>query len=297
MIIEKQSWTQCKICHMKLEEMIHRYKEKGKYKSQYFQSHLLDDHDMSLNDYFNNNEVCPCGICNKKLDIITKGANIVYKKLACGRNQGVLKWSQLAKETRKGKNNPMFNKKPWNTGLTKEISDSVMSISEKMSNRIVSDTTKKKQSNSAKKRQVHGHTGHKHSEQTKHKLRLNTLLMIKNGKFKQLDTKPSIVFEKILNDLNISYEKEKQVDCWSFDFYLIDYDVYIEVDGDYFHSNPKLFPLGPKTKTQKVNYYRDSKKNKFCEEKNINLIRIWESEIFGEQECVKQKLLALNILD
>jgi very-short-patch-repair endonuclease len=121
--------------------------------------------------------------------------------------------------------------------------------------------------------------------------------MIKNGKFKHTDTLPSLKFESFLQDLDISYEKEKLESYWSFDFYLKDLNIYIEVDGDYFHSNPKLYNDGPKTKTQKVNYYRDKRKNEYCINNNINLIRFWESDILGDEECVKQKLSELKKLD
>tara|TARA_Y100000593_G_scaffold49662_2_gene93575 strand:- start:3977 stop:4870 length:894 start_codon:yes stop_codon:yes gene_type:complete len=297
MIIPKEEWKACKLCGKDINEITKDRRRMGAYKSNYFKEHLEDEHDVTLNDYFDNKIKCPCGICGKTLDIVTKSSNIAYRKMACGRNKGLLDWAEKAKKTRKGSGNPMFGKKPWNLSLTKETSPSIMSVSQKMSNRTVSTETKKKQSEAAKKRKVHGHTGCKHSEENKKKFRANTLEMIKNGKFKHTDTLPSLRFESFLQDLGISYEKEKHRLYWSFDFYLKDLDIYIEVDGDYFHSNPKIYHNGPKTKTQKVNYYRDKRKNEYCINNNINLIRFWESDILGDEECVKQKLSALKKLD
>jgi G:T-mismatch repair DNA endonuclease (very short patch repair protein) len=122
---------------------------------------------------------------------------------------------------------------------------------------------------------------------------------IENGDFKQTKTKPHIAFGKILDSLQIKYKEELILSKWSFDFYLFDYDVYVEVDGDYFHSNPKIYPNGPKTKTQNINWYRDIKKNKYCKENNIKLIRFWECDILNDEELIKCRLkesLELNHL-
>jgi hypothetical protein len=294
MIIEKKDWQFCKICNCELVKMIKEHGGNGIYKSQCFKKHIEKYHKLSLTSYFGLGPKCPCGICNKNLTVIIDSSNIRYKKFECGFNDGVKKWSEEAKIKRCGVNNPMFNKTPWNKGLTKENNNTLKSISKKMSKRIVSEKTKNKQKESAIKRTVHGHTGHKHSLETKEALRLNTLNMIRSGKFKQTNTKPFIAMERILNELNIVYEKEKICGIWSFDFYLSDLNIYLEVDGDYFHSNPLIYKNGPKTKTQKINFYRDTKKNKFCKDNNLSLIRIWESEIFGDEKCVKQRLLALK---
>jgi very-short-patch-repair endonuclease len=291
MIIEKKEWEFCKICNYSLSEMVKQYGGTGVYKSQCFKKHIEECHELSLTDYFGYGPSCPCGVCNKKLTVILDGSNIRYKKIACGLNEGVKKWSQEAKTNRLGSNNPMFGKIPWNNGLNKENSDLMKRISDKAIGRKPSVETKQKQSESAKKRSVHGHTGHKHTEETKQKLRENTLRLIKEGIFKQNDTLPCRKFKDLLEVNNINYEQEKRIEYWSFDFYLIDYNICIEIDGDYWHSNPKIYKDGPKTSTQKRNAIRDIKKNKFCKNNNIKLIRFWESDILGDIECILQKLL------
>ena len=56
-----------------------------------------------------NRPICSCGICNQKVDIKWRGCgNFAWKKYKCGRNTGVKIWSEQAKESRKGKNNPMY---------------------------------------------------------------------------------------------------------------------------------------------------------------------------------------------
>lgn len=294
MTIDKELWYTCKICGMSIDDIAKQYKQKGKYKTDYFESHLKEYHDIDINEYFENGGICPCGVCNKKVKVKKDGSNFSWKQYACGRNAGVLKWSEKAKSERVGSGNPMFNKKPWNYGMTKDNSEYGKHISSLQSGRKVSDDTKKKQSESAKKRTTHGHTGRKHSEASKQKMRDATLKRIKNGDFPQTNTLPSRKFEKLLEELNIKYSKEFVIGHWSFDFKLTDLNILVEVDGDYFHSNPIFYPDGPQTKTQKINHYRDIKKNKFCDQNNIQLLRFWEQDILGENICVRQKLLELK---
>lgn len=121
-----------------------------------------------------------------------------------------------------------------------------------------------------------------------------TIRNIKAGKFKQLETIPHKRFRLILEQNNIEYKEEEIVQYYSFDFYLPKYKLYIEVDGDYFHSNPKVFPDGPKTKTQKRNFANDKRKNSFVKTKKIDLVRFWEYDILNnpeEVECKLKKLL------
>jgi len=295
--IKRENWNNCKICNKNLEDLAKVYGGSNVYYKQVFSRHLNIEHKISTEEYFENYcnisiPIC-CNICNKKMKLNKRGSQFKWKK-SCGRTEGLLKWSKDAKISRKGSGNPMYNKRPWNKGLTKETSNSILCVSSKLKNRIISDTTKNKQSKSAKKRKVHGHTGRKHSKEAIQKMRENTLRMISEGKYKQTDTEPNRIFEKLLKDSGIEYEKEKIRDYYSFDFYLPKMNLYVEIDGDYFHSNPKFYPNGPKTKTQKINYYRDKKKNQYCVDNKINIIRFWENDIINNiemiKECIQKKL-------
>jgi very-short-patch-repair endonuclease len=119
--------------------------------------------------------------------------------------------------------------------------------------------------------------------------------MIKDGKFSQIKSKPHIKFQEILKELNIDHEEEKILDVWCFDFYVSKCNIYVEVDGDYFHSNPKFYPNGPKTNTQKINWYRDIKKSRYCLENNLKLLRFWECDILNNPEEIKCKLKELLV--
>jgi very-short-patch-repair endonuclease len=298
--ISEELYSVCQICGKNIKEIKKEAGGSGVYISNAFKNHVENNHCYTIESYFDNfgskQPICPCGICGKKLRITTKRNNIsgmYWKEYACGRNPGLLKWSKQAQKDRCGANNPMFNKKPWNKNKTKNDDESVKKISEKRMGIVFSEETKKKMSKAAKARLVHGNTGKKHSEASKRKMAQRTIENIKKGVFKHTKTKPHLEMLKILTqNMGLKVEEEKKVEIWSFDFFLPDYNVYIEVDGDYFHSNPKMYPYGPKTKTQKINFYRDNVKNKYCEQTGIELIRFWESDILNDQELIEERIWA-----
>jgi G:T-mismatch repair DNA endonuclease (very short patch repair protein) len=297
MYIEKNLWHISKIDGASIKDLTKKYGGSGKYYTDVFKAYLKDLN-IELVDYFTKfckikQPVCQCGICKKPCRICKVGSNFKWSERACGRSEGVTKWSKEAKISRLGKNNPMFGKASWNKNLRKETNKSLSTVSQKLTNRKISKETKQKQSESAKKRLVHGHTGCKHSEENKEKQRQRTLQRIKNGDFGCTRTLPHVEFCSFLKDLNIEYEEEKIVECWAFDIYIKKYDLYIEIDGDYWHSNPYVYPNGPKTKSQKINYYRDKKKNEFCKKHSLKLYRFWERDILNKKEeiiCNLKKL-------
>lgn len=95
---------------------------------------------------------------------------------------------------------------------------------------------------------------------------------------------------KVLNYLNLNYEKQFVIKTskrtWKiYDFLLKDYNIIIEVNGDYWHANPHIYtfndninyPWG-KIKAKDV-WNRDKKKKKIAENKGYKVIYIWESEM------------------
>ena len=66
-----------------------------------------------------------------------------------------------------------------------------------------------------------------------------------------------LIFIDILKSLNIDFVHQKYLEYFCFDFYLTEYDVYIEIDGDYFHCNPNIFDISKKNKMQLRNEKHD----------------------------------------
>ena len=52
------------------------------------------------------------------------------------------------------------------------------------------------------------------------------------------DTKIQLIVNQMLDDLHIEYEREYPIDYYSCDNFLTDYNLIIEVMGDYWHGNP-----------------------------------------------------------
>jgi len=121
---------------------------------------------------------------------------------------------------------------------------------------------------------------------------------------------------EFLDLLNITYtrqfklKKPKEVQGkynnknYFYDIYLNDYNLIIEVNGDYWHANPTkynandiiLYIYGAKT-AQDI-WDRDNIKNNYAINKGYNLIIIWENEIREKQMIMKSdediKTMILN---
>ena len=70
------------------------------------------------------------------------------------------------------------------------------------------------------------------------------------------------------------------------DFFLPDYRVAIEIDGTYWHADPRLYEEKDLNKTQKWSKKVDEIKNKWCSRNGVPLIRIWEKDINEHPEKV-----------
>lgn len=232
--------------------------------------------------------------------------------------------SELLKAIGKKTSKKLKGRKPWNTGLTRETSESMRAISKKMSgtnnsvfkikdrnswkknisNSLKGENTgtleakhgeakariiKEKQSTSAKNRKIHGHAGFRHSEESKQKMREATVKRISNGEF-NIFTEPMKRFKKILNELKISFEIEYNFMNFSIDFADVENKIAFEVDGDFWHCNPKKYPKGPIYECQKRNARYDKNKNTFLAKNGWVVLRFWEDAIYNNREEVKNRI-------
>lgn len=88
----------------------------------------------------------------------------------------------------------------------------------------------------------------------------------------------------ILDEMNITFISNSRsiIPPYEIDFYATDYDLAIEFDGIYWHS-------------ELANTKKDYHLNKtlLCDKKNIKLIHIWETEWLSKQDIVKSRLSSL----
>lgn len=100
-------------------------------------------------------------------------------------------------------------------------------------------------------------------------------------------------FANILDLLEIKYQPffyAKEIKAF-YDFYLPDYNLLIEVDGDFWHCNPDTKHKIPKYNTQKYNLERDRIKNEWAIQNGYKLLRFWENDIKNNVKKIKKILL------
>lgn len=302
------------------QQLKEKYKndKKNFYLCQMAELYYLDKYNVTLQKIIEDKfyDLIPkCPIKNIPVKIWFKGRNLTYSKFSSEctiseiqnwnvkNNPKVLANIQKMKIERKGENNPCYGKvytdeeRKKHSELMKTISPKVLETKSKWSDEKKKEVSKK-MSVSAKKSAIEcenrGMKNKKHSAETIVKLRNNTLDRIKNGVFKQNDTYICRAFEKLLNKLNIEYEKEFRYGHFAFDFKAGNY--LIEIQGDYWHCNPNIEKFKDKWKTNetlKRNYARDKSKRLEVQRKNeYELLEFWETDInknFDKIElCLKE---------
>lgn len=123
----------------------------------------------------------------------------------------------------------------------------------------------------------------------KRRMRIATTNRYTTGSFNRL-TKPQIIVNEILKELNINFIHEHNCKYYSIDDYLTDYNLMIEVQGDYFHANPLKFKQINNMQFKDI--VRDKKKRTYIKKyKDINILYLWEDDINKNPEMIKEIIL------
>lgn len=309
-LIDIKLFNTCLINNTEKQQIIELYptRKHGAYYLDKFSNFLKDNYNITLKEY-----------CIKYLNIdwlkcpISK-EDVGYKIDGKGINLSNFKRGKLSKEScpkfkeycdrisleRVGDNNPMFGKIPWNKGETKNSNNKIKDISDKRIGFKTPEDVKVKQSQSAKLRKIHGHTGYKHSEDTIKKLRENTSRLWASGRFNR-ETSIHKKMRELLLSLNLKeqFKEEFQVKYFSMDFAFPNAKVAIECQGQFFHVDPRIYPNGPINAIQKRNFGRDKAKKAYCSKLGWIIIEAWESEINNGlfKENITCELSKLNLLN
>ena len=101
----------------------------------------------------------------------------------------------------------------------------------------------------------------------------------------QSDNNLNSFLEKILDEYGVIYEKNNRtaIKPFELDYYLKDFNVAIELNGNYYHSEYG----GGKLKNYHIN------KTNLCEKLGIKLVHIFEDEILNKPEIVKSKISSI----
>lgn len=93
----------------------------------------------------------------------------------------------------------------------------------------------------------------------------------------------------MLDDFNIVYEEEFEYGIFVYDFILKEYNILVEINGDYFHCNPKTRHKIPKSKTQIKNVEKDKRKKSFVlKEKEYKLKCFWEFDLINNIKKIEK---------
>lgn len=100
------------------------------------------------------------------------------------------------------------------------------------------------------------------------------------------------IINELLKDMNVDFEEEYDVKYYLVDCYLTDYNLMIEVQGDFWHCSPLL---NKNSKGIKKNTVKDKRKHTYIKNKyGIEVLYIWESDVRNNIELCK-KLIELYI--
>jgi very-short-patch-repair endonuclease len=134
--------------------------------------------------------------------------------------------------------------------------------------------------------------GKVHTQATKDKMSNSAIQRIlKTGKVKRSGLEYK--FEGLLELLEIKYTHSYFIKDINkiYDFYLPEYSILVEIDGDFWHCNPDTKYALPECKTQHINLENDKFKSQWAIDNGYKLLRFWENDINNNIKQVKQTLL------
>lgn len=133
--------------------------------------------------------------------------------------------------------------------------------------------------------------GKKHSEESKEIMRSKAIERLRKG-FPNKNTSIELMIADALTALNIEYEPQYRISRFTVDFFVPALSLAIEVQGDYWHANPKIYAGKPLYKAQIRTRERDKRKRAyFAIHPEYRFVELWESDIRASpMDCVSSIL-------
>lgn len=107
---------------------------------------------------------------------------------------------------------------------------------------------------------------------------------------KQINTnsKPQIMINNLLDEMGISYINEKGFKYYAVDNYLDEYNLIIEVMGDFWHCHPLKYSKSTMLDIHKKRIPRDKAKHTYLKKfHDIEILYLWESDIYDNIELCR----------
>lgn len=193
-----------------------------------------------------------------------------------------LKKSIKYRECNFGKNNPMYNKKPWNKDENRKDE-----IIEKLGKYWRGKTfSKSHKSKLAKAKE--GITGKDANAYGSHDISPEGKIAMMKGTLHAASLNSSKGENRLgnyLNSIHNDCENQKRIKFWLVDFYLPSMNTVIEFDGKYWHAGIHNLIKEHKLNKQQRNCLKNDKaKNTYLKNNNIKVIRILETDFYKHEK-------------
>lgn len=136
------------------------------------------------------------------------------------------------------------------------------------------------------------------SEENKQRIREQNVRLIAEGKMPQTMTRPHKTIYDLLVENKIECENEHPLKYHSIDIYLKDYNLMIEIMGDYWHGIPLKYQYDELNKQQLKSVKQDKSKHTYTKKyHNIEILYLWERDINKNIElcwCLIQAYISNN---
>ena len=136
---------------------------------------------------------------------------------------------------------------------------------------------------------IRGKVSEKWTNEMRKQQAINVIDRLLKSDFSYRKTKPQLIIDNLLNQLNIKYKNEYNCKYYLIDNYLIDYNLMIEVQGNFFYCNP-VMNLDNNRKAKILG--KDKAKHTYIKKYyNIEILYLWEKDIYENIEICKQLIL------
>ncbi len=297
-LIPSDTFNVCLVDNLSLEMICSMYTRKDvrpnvakpiAYRLDKFLHHLKVVHHMSLIEYcrrYGLYDWPKCPLKGTDVGFVVTGKGIRLSTYAKGAIDTSLPAHQAhyerMRKDRLGEGNPMYGAKAWNDGLTAATDPRMADVARKLSEQPFSPERSEWSKRNYWKNCV-GKFHHKmpHSDETKELCRRNTARLWSEGVFKRTSSIHLKMREYLATlPLKARLLEEYQVTWFSMDFAFPNHKIAIEVQGSYYHVDPRMYPNGPETAMQRRNWGRDIAKRKVCcDQEGWIIIEAWEPEI------------------
>lgn len=280
----------CAICGCPSSEIAKAYKGRsnGAFFLDKFCRHLADAHRVDLRRYCERRlrvRWPRCPVTHENVGGRLTGRGIVlstYRRWAgvtAAMSARVSAAALRARQTRRGSGNPMFGKVAWNRDLPPEH-PYLAKMAARRRGVVEDESTRFKHRHNRAAHPLKARHTTPHTPETKRRISMHTVSMHTRRAFGR-ESSVHLAMRAALCSLELEFKEEYPAKFYSIDFAFPVAKVAIEADGDFFHTNPLLYPSGPMCAIQRRSARNDAAKNSYLRRRNWTVLRYWESDILA----------------